>query len=327
MTNRKKPRGPAGRGPAGQTAGRDAAPGQGVLQALAALQAMSESMAARRDGLTAACRAWWGGHDPSPAQVPAWPAGSVGDRFFSGMLLAEARKTPSLAAATVPDAQVIAADPAHWSVATWVLVRAVILDGMPLDDPVVSGLLDVLARFAAAEFACGGAWVSGAARASSGGAGTGGAGTARAGTGPAGTGPAGGEPGFPEQDGPVFLLGTCALVDAIWALTGDDSLSDVLDVLAPALDDALPGEGQLIADALIRAFAHHHQCEMPGDAQVLERLGDLGSGDPLADLVAARLVTPRDSVRVGLTVLSALAELGRSESPSVLDDHRVRSLS
>ena len=101
----------------------------------------------------------------------------------------------------------------------------------------------------------------------------------------------------------------------------------MLDVLAPALDDALPGEGQVIADALIRAFAHHHQCEMPGDAQVLERLGDLGSGDPLADLVAARLVTPRDSVRVGLTVLSALAALGRSGSPSVLDDHRVRSLS
>jgi hypothetical protein len=288
-----------------------------VLQALAALQAMSESMAARRDGLTAACRAWWGEHEPSPAQVPAWPDGSVGDRFFSGMLLAEARKSPPLPAATVPDARVIAADPAHWSVATWVLVRAVILDGMPLDDPMVSGLLDVLARFAVAGFARGGAGAGGAV--------AGGAG--RASDGRPSTGPAGGEPGFAEQDGPVFLLGTCALVDAIWALTGDDSLSDVLDVLAPALDDALPGEGQVIADALVRAFAHHHQCEMPGDAQVLERLGDLGSGDPLEDLVAAGLVTPRDSVRVGLTALSALSALGRSGSPSVLDDHRVRSLS
>ena len=312
MSNRKKPRGSAG--PAG---GRDPATGQRVLQALAALQAMSESMAARRDGLTAASRAWWGGHDPSPADVPAWPAGSVGDRFFSGMLLAEARKAPSLPAATVPDARVIAADPAHWSVATWVLVRAVILDGVPLDDPVVSGLLGVLARFAVAEFDCG--------RARAGGTRAGGAG--RASDGRPGTGPAGDEPGFPEQDGPVYLLGTCALVDAIWALTGDDSLRDVLDVLAPALDDALPGEGQVIADALVRAFAHHHQCEMPGDAQVLERLGDLGSGDPLADLAAAGLVTPRDSVRVALTVLSVLAELGRSGSPSVLDDHRVRSLS
>lgn len=317
MSNRKKPRGPAG-----PAAGRDPATGQRVLQALAALQAMSESMAARRDGLTAASRAWWGEHDPSPADVPAWPAGSVGDRFFSGMLLAEARKTPSLPAATVPDARVIAADPAHWSVATWVLVRAVILDGVPLDDPVVSGLLGVLARFAVAEFDCGGAWAAGAG---TGGAGAGGAG--RASDGRPGTGPAGDEPGFPEQDGPVFLLGTCALVDAIWALTGDDSLSDVLDVLAPALDEALPGEGQVIADALVRAFAYHHQCEMPGDAQVLERLGGPGSGDPLADLVAAGLVTPHDSVRVALTVLSVLAELGRSGSPSVLDDHRVRSLS
>jgi hypothetical protein len=325
VSNRKKLRGPAG-----HAAGRDAATGQGVLQALAALQAMSESMAARRDGLTAACRAWWGEHDPSPAQVPAWPAGSVGDRFFSGMLLAEARKTPSLPAATVPDAHVIAADPAHWSVATWVLVRAVILDGVPLDDPMVSGLLDVLARLAVAEFEYGGAWAGGgsaggAGRASDGPAGDGRASDGRASDGGASDGPAGDEPGFAEQDGPVFLLGTCALVDAIWALTGDDSLSDVLDVLAPALDDALPGEGQVIADALIRAFAHHHQCEMPGDAQVLERLGGLGSGDPLADLVAARLVTPRDSVRVGLTVLSALSALGRSGSPSVLDDRRVRS--
>jgi hypothetical protein len=309
VSNRKKPRGAA--------AGRDPATGQRVLQALAALQAMSESMAARRDGLTAASRAWWGEHDPRPADVPAWPAGSVGDRFFSGMLLAEARKTPSLPAATVPDARVIAADPAHWSVATWVLVRAVILDGVPVDDPAVSGLLGVLAQFAVAEFDCGGGWAAGA--------GAGGAG--RPGDGRPGTGPAGDEPGFPEQDGPVFLLGTCALVDAILALTGDDSLSDVLDVLAPALDDALPGEGQVIADALVRAFAYHHQCEMPGDAQVLERLGDLGSGDPLADLVAAGLVTPGDSVRVALTVLSVLAELGRSGSRSVLDDHRVRSLS
>jgi hypothetical protein len=327
VSNRKKPRepaghGPAGHGPAGHAAGRDAATGQTVLQALAALQAMSESMAARKNGLTAACRAWWGEHDPSPAEVPAWPAGSVGDRFFSGLLLAEARKTPPLPAATVPDAHVIAADPAHWSVATWVLVRAVILDGVPLDDPLVSGLLDVLARFAVAEFEHGGAWAGGAW---AGDPPAGGAGWP--GDGRAATGPAGGEPGFAEQDGPVFLLGTCALVDAIWALTGEDSLSDVLDVLAPALDDALPGEGQVIADALVRAFAHHHQCEMPGDAQVLERLGDLGTGDPLADLVAARLVTPRDSVRVGLTVLSVLAELGRSGSPSVLDDHRVRSLS
>jgi hypothetical protein len=327
VSNRRKPRGPAG--PAG---GRDPATGQRVLQALAALQAMSESMAARRDGLTAASRAWWGEHDPSPADVPAWPAGSVGDRFFSGMLLDEARKTPTLPAATVPDAGVIAADPAHWSVATWVLVRAVILDGVHLDDPVVSGLLDVLARFAVAEFDCRGGWAAGTGAAGTGAAGAGASGAGGSGAGAAsdgrpGTGPAGDEPGFPGQDGPVFLLGTCALVDAIWALTGDDSLSDVLDVLAPALDDALPGEGQVIADALVRAFAHHHQCDMPGDAQVLERLGDLGSGDPLADLVAAGLVTPRDSVRVALTVLSVLAELGRSGSPSVLDDHRVRSLS
>ena len=29
------------------------------------------------------------------------------------------------------------------------------------------------------------------------------------------------EPEFPEQDGPVFLLGTCVLVDAVWAAVGE----------------------------------------------------------------------------------------------------------
>ncbi len=37
----------------------------------------------------------------------------------------------------------------------------------------------------------------------------------------------------PELDGPVFLLGTCALVDTTWALVGEDPLSEVLGVLLP----------------------------------------------------------------------------------------------
>jgi hypothetical protein len=59
-----------------------------------------------------------------------------------------------------------------------------------------------------------------------------------------------------QQDGPVFLLGRCALVCAVWAAIGNDPLSEVLGVLRPTLDNALPGlDGQIVADALIGAYA------------------------------------------------------------------------
>ena len=92
------------------------------------------------------------------------------------------------------------------------------------------------------------------------------------------------EPEFPEQDGPVFLLGACALVDAVWAAVGEDPLSDVLGVLLPVLDNAVPGlDGQGAADALIGAFASEYRCEQPGDAEVLERIGRY-RGDALENL-------------------------------------------
>jgi hypothetical protein len=100
---------------------------------------------------------------------------------------------------------------------------------------------------------------------------------------------------------------------------GEDSLRDVLGVLTPLLHDALPDlDGQVIAEALVRAFSHHYRCEMPGDEKVLERLGGPGPGDPLEDLVAARVVKPADALRVGLTVLAVLGELCKSGSASVL---------
>jgi phosphatidylethanolamine-binding protein (PEBP) family uncharacterized protein len=81
------------------------------------------------------------------------------------------------------------------------------------------------------------------------------------------------EPEFPEDDGPVFVFGGRALVDASWAAEGEDPLVDVRGVLLPVLDDAVPGpDGQVTADALIGAFATEYRCEQPGDAEVLERL-------------------------------------------------------
>lgn len=96
----------------------------------------------------------------------------------------------------------IAADPANWNVATDALIRAVSYDGLGLNHPAVSTLLEVLVPIAEPN------WDKDL-------------------------------PEFPEEDGLVFQLGGCALVDAVWAVVGVDSLSDVLGVLLPLLGDAV----------------------------------------------------------------------------------------
>ena len=55
--------------------------------------------------------------------------------------------------AQTPDAAVIAADPAHWDVATSALIRAVAFDGLTIDHPAVRTLLEALAPVIEAEFA------------------------------------------------------------------------------------------------------------------------------------------------------------------------------
>lgn len=50
-------------------------------------------------------------------------------------------------------AAVIAADPAHWDVATSALIRAVAFDGLTIDHPAVRTLLEALAPVTEAEFA------------------------------------------------------------------------------------------------------------------------------------------------------------------------------
>jgi hypothetical protein len=204
-----------------------------------------------------------------------------------------------LLTAQIPHATVIAADPGHWNVAARALVRAVVFDGLTVDHLVLSRLMDRLMPIALAELAYCEAiedWLN-QGRVEDDGDG----------------------PQFQELDGPVFLLSTCALVDATWALVGEDPLSEVLGVLLPVLDRSLPGlDGQAVADALIGAFAEHYRCEPPGDAEVLARIRQPGGDDPLESLVAAKAVSGRDILPVGLRVLSALAELCQSDSASLL---------
>jgi hypothetical protein len=264
----------------------------------AGIQALAQEAEDRQDRLAAAGRTWCGGAEPVPAKAPRWAEDSLGDRFFSGTFLDRARSAPCLATAQVPDAAVIAADPVQWDVAADALMRAVVYDDLGLDHPAVSTLLKALAPVAEAEVAYHEA-----------------ADAAMYGSGLDGDDD---EPEFPEEDGPVFAVGGCALVDAVWAVVGTDPLVGVLDVLVPVLGDAVPGlDGQLTADALIGAFATEYRCEQPGDAEVLERIKHYG-GDALRNLVAAGAVRPANVLPVGLAVLSALARLCRSDSASVL---------
>ena len=276
----------------------DAETQQALLQMVAGLEAMTQEMGGHTEREAAARRIWSGGAEPVLAEAPQWAENSLGDRFFGGTFIDRVRNAPSLATAEIPDAAVIAADPARWNVATDALIRAVVYDGLGLDHPAVRTLLEVLAPIAAAELAYGEA--------------------ADAAMYQIGMDWDDDEPEFPEEDGPVFLLGGCALVDATWAAVGLDSISEVLGALLPVLADAGPGlDAHVAADALIGAFAKHYRCELPGDAELLERIGKV-QGDALVNLVRAGAVKPADVLPVGLRLLSALAHLCRSDSASLL---------
>jgi len=261
------------------------------------LQSLLEEAEERQQREASARSAWCGGAVPVPAEAPPWPENSLGDRFFASTHLEEARHAPCLLTAEIPDPAVIAAAPAHWNVATNALIRAVVFDGLRLDHPAVRVLLETLAPIAEAELAYGKAvetWLNRPALYQD-----------------------EDEPEFPEIDGPVFLLGASALVDAVWAAIGEDPLTEVRRVLLPVLADAVPNlDSEVVADALIGAFATEYRCELPGDAEVLERIGPY-DGDALENLVAVGAVPPSDVLPVGLAILSALAQLCRSGSASV----------
>jgi len=241
--------------------------------------------------------AWRGDAEPVSAETPPWPENSLGDRLLRGTYLGEAQDAPCLLTARIPDAAVIAADPAHWNIAMSALVRAVVFDGLTLDHPAVSMLLGVLAPIAETELAYARAEASlysiGADWDDDG-------------------------PEFPVLDGPVYLLGERTLVDTVWAAVGDDPLGEVIKVLIQALDGAVPGlDARTAVDALIGAFADNYRCERPEDLEELERIGYPG-GNALENLVDAGAVAPAGILPAGLTILPALARLCLSDSVSIL---------
>lgn len=239
-------------------------------------------------------RPWCGGK-PVPAELPRWAEGSLGERLCCGVHLTEARNAPSLLTATVPDPLVILFDPAQWRVAATVLVRAVVFDGLGVDHPAVSNLLGVLTLIAEAELV-----------------------HKQDLDDPYSFEEDEEKPAFPEMDGPVFLIGTCALGDAILAVVGNDPLDEVIATLSPALDGIVPGlDGRAVADVVTGGRATPYLCKLPD--HVLKRMQRSFSADVgLLELAEARAVPPKDILRVGLAILSAVAELCKSDSPSIL---------
>jgi hypothetical protein len=209
------------------------------------------------------------------------------------------RTAPCLRTAKIPAATLIHADSAHWSVAIQALIRGVAYDGLELYHSAVRQLVGILLPIVDAEMAYNEIfdravsipelnWDEDM-------------------------------PYFPELDGPLFLLGSCVLVDAFGAVVGDDLFDDILGVLLPPLTDAVPGlDGQAAANALIGAYAVHNNCDQPGNAEAMERICAISCGDVLGDLAAAGAVPTELLLPVGLTMLSVLADLCRSESPSLL---------
>ena len=133
---------------------------------------------------------------------------------------------------------------------------------------------------------------------------------------------------YPESDAPLRLLGDEVLMEATWAVVGDDSLASVLALVERCLDTAFdtPGRpasltGRAAAEALIGAFPDHFECQAPGDEACLERLRatEPTSSNPLCDLVRDKVMAPEDALPAGLTILAALADLARTSAFSVLD--------
>ena len=277
--------------------------GQRAVEQLArAAKSLGDMFEARREHLAAVSRFWRHGAEPEAAEVPNWAEGSAGDRFFHESRMKKYAVAPQLATAEIPSAEAFAADTGHWDVAVSALIRAVVLDRVPVTDPSVTKVIRLLGPAVDAEVQ----YAAADGR---------------------GSQPIGGvEGGFPEDDAPVFLLGACCLVDATWAVVGLDPLRDVLDYLGPRLDAALAElnctrkpSGKVLAETLLRAAADFYRFDAePADAETMRQLGGKAEGNPLDCLIREKEIEPAESLTIGLAVLATLADLCRSAEASVL---------
>jgi hypothetical protein len=238
----------------------------------------------------------WGSATPVPATVPQWAEDSLGDYFFTSRFVSDAAGLPPLADAVLPEQEEMTAIPAYWEAATNVLIRAIVLDDVPVSDPAVGAVISWLAPALEREVD----YLTPARRPGD---------------------------GFDKVRVPLFVLGREALLEATRSVIADDRLPAVLAVLEPRLDAVFAPlrlspelTGAAAGRALVCAVAHDYLFDVPEDTGLLDRLDEdsTTSGNALDTLILARLLTPEEALLAGLAMLSMLAGLCRTNATSVL---------
>ena len=247
------------------------AEGRRQLWLLAAGHAVDSAQEEHRERYEQACRIWCGGDEPLAAKRPWWAAGAFGGQLAASPYLEIAQEAPCLLTADVPPASVIVADPLHWHIATDVLIRAVVFDGLEPGHRSVRALADTLAPVAQAELRhapCIRAWLLSQER--------------NAGL----LVPA--PPvldAFPVLDAPVTILSLSVLAAAN-AVTSSDADGEEFAVLSRALDNTIPGAaGSVVASVLTQTT------------------------NPLEFLAAAEAFEPSEALGAGLKLLATLLRL------------------
>src|ERR1019366_8464337 len=119
--------------------------GQRAWEQLArAAHALNSMFEVRKEHLAEVRRSWWRGPEPEAAEVPDWAEGSAGARFFANSRMKKYAVAPRLATAQIPSAEAFAADSGHWDIAVSALIRAVVLDRVPVTDPLVTKVIRLL---------------------------------------------------------------------------------------------------------------------------------------------------------------------------------------
>jgi len=240
--------------------------------------------------------AWTRSDQPVPATVPKWAEDSLGDYFFSARYITDAAQSPPLAGAVLPGQEEMIANQAYWQAASNVLIRAVVLDGVPVSDPAVGALISRLAPAVQREVD----YLTRDPEI---------------------------EDGFDDIRAPLFIVGGVALLEATRSVIADDRLERVLAVLEPRLDAVLAPlglspelTGAAAGRALFCAVAHDYLFGVPEDTEFLDRLdGDSSTaGNALETLIVAKHLAPEEALLAGLAMLSMLADMCRTNAKSVL---------
>lgn len=244
-----------------------------------------------KDWAREAPAALWGSATPVAATVPKWAEGSLGDYFFTEPSVTKAAQLPPLSEAVLPTPETLAADSRYSAATSSLLVRAVVLDGVPASDAAITAVIDLLTPLVEREMALDRH-----------------------------------DKGYCPEDAiqaPLWVIGVDALLEATRSVIADDRIAPVLALLESRLAPVLAPlnvPGPAAARALVCAVAHHYFFENPEDTETLNRLDEdrSTSENALETLIKDKDLVPADAIRAGLAMLAVLADLCRTNAKSAL---------